>query len=66
VNTNSGLTSYPEVVAYVMISNNIESLSESQFLSFLLIHGLARKAIPHELTNSEYVKFEEGRYKVIL
>lgn len=60
----SGLNSYAEVVAHVMISNNILELSESQFLSFLIIHGLSKKAIPKELSTSEYIKFENGMYKI--
>jgi len=58
------LKSYPEIVAYAMISNDIQSMSESQFLSFLVIHGLARKVIPQELMNSDYAKFENERYIV--
>lgn len=65
VTTKSTLKSYSEIVAYVMISNDIQSMSESQFLSFLVIHGLARKVIPQELMNSDYVKYENERYVVI-
>lgn len=65
VTAKSKLKSYPEIVAYVMISNDIQSMSESQFLSFLVIHGLTRKVIPQELMNSEYIKYENERYVVI-
>lgn len=65
VTTKSALKSYPEIVAYVMISNDIQSMCESQFLSFLVIHGLTRKVIPQELMNSDYVKYENERYVVI-
>jgi hypothetical protein len=61
---SGGLGSYAEIVAYTMISNGIESLSDSQFMSFLVIHGLANKAIPKELMNSNYIKFDNDRYIV--
>ena len=64
VTAKSDLKSYPEIVTYAMISNDIQSMSESQFLSFLVIHGLTRKVIPQELMNSDYVKFENERYIV--
>ena len=64
--SNNGLNSYSEVVANVMISNGITAMGESDFLSFLIIHGLAKKTIPKELMNSEFVKYEDQKYKVVV
>ena len=58
-----GLYSYPEIVAYKMKLTGSEMMTESQFLSFLVVHNLARKVIPNELTNSDYVK-KEGEYYI--
>lgn len=63
VNNELGLNSYPEIVAYKMKSTGNEKMTESQFLSFLVVHNLARKVIPNELSNSDYVK-KDGEYYV--
>lgn len=59
---DSGLTSYDKVVSNSMKKKGIVSLTESQFQSFLIVHGLTRKTIPRELENSEAVKYVEGSY----
>ena len=34
----------------------IDNISESKFLSFLVVHNLTKKMIPNELSNSDFVK----------
>ena len=51
-----GMTSYPQIVSRKMRLLGVEKMSESQFLSFLVLHNLARKVIPNELYNSEYIR----------
>lgn len=63
VNKELGLNSYTEIVAYKMKSTGNEKMTESQFLSFLVVHNLARKVIPNELSNSDHVK-KDGEYYV--
>lgn len=64
VEQSRGFKSYDEIIAYVMESNGIKSMSESQFLSFLTIHGLTRKVIPKELMTSKHVFYENEQYMV--
>ena len=65
VRKEMGLNSYPEVVAYKMKTTGNEMMTESQFLSFLVVHNLARKVIPNELSNSDYVR-KDGDYYVVV
>ncbi|SEP84465.1 RNA polymerase, alpha chain C terminal domain [Lachnospiraceae bacterium RM5] len=65
VSKELNITTYPEIVANKMLLTGNEKMSESQFLSFLVIHNLARKAIPNELDNSDYVK-KDGEYYFVL
>ncbi|RRC92218.1 hypothetical protein EII25_05355 [Erysipelotrichaceae bacterium OH741_COT-311] len=61
----SGLISYPQVVATVMKSFGYEVMSESQFLSFLVLHSLSRKTIPIELRDSDYIKYDGKNYVLV-
>ena len=60
-----GIFSYSQVVAIKMKEYGYEQMTESQFLTFLVVHNLAKKAIPNELTNSEFVRKEGDFFKVI-
>lgn len=59
-------SSYSQIVAYKMIITGCQKMTESQFLSFLIVHNLARKAIPSELNKSEFIKKERDFYIVEL
>ena len=50
------IDSYPQIVANMMERFGIDNISESQFLSFLVVHNLTKKMIPNELSNSDFVK----------
>lgn len=65
VKREMGLNTYPEIVAYKMKSIGTEKMTESQFLSFLVVHNLARKVIPNELSNSDYVR-KDGDYYIVV
>lgn len=65
VNKNLELTSYAQIVAYKMKMAGCDSMTENQFLSFLVLHNLARKVIPGELSNSEYLKKDGDYYKLV-
>lgn len=65
VKRTSGLSSYPQIVATIMKLFGYEVMSESQFLSFLVVHNLARKTIPNELCDSDYIKLVDGNYVLI-
>ena len=56
------IDSYSHIVAHMMERFGIEAMTESQFLSFLVVHNLAKKMIPNELNNSDYVKKEGDLY----
>lgn len=58
----SGLNSYSEIVANMMIAQNYESLSESKMLSFLIVNNLTKNSIPKELNSSEFIKYVDGKY----
>ena len=62
VRKESGIRSYPELVAYVFKRNDYTSLTESKFMSFLIINGLAIKMIPKEIINSNYFRIEKDCY----
>lgn len=66
VNKSTGLASYSQIVAKKMLSTGCDCMTENQLLSFLVVHNLAKKAIPNELTNSEHIKKEGDYYKVVL
>lgn len=59
------MNSYPEIVAYKMKKTGNEMMTESQFLSFLVVNNLSRKVIPNELSNSDHVK-KDGEYYVVV
>lgn len=63
---NSGLNSYSEIIANIMMAHNIDSLTESKMLSFLIVNDLAKNTIPKELMNSEFVKFLDDKYVVMV
>lgn len=65
VSKAKNLMTYPQVVAYKMIATGNNIMTESQFLSFLVVNNLARKVIPNELANSDYVKKDGDCYCVI-
>lgn len=56
---------YSQVVASKMKSIGYDAMTESQFLSFLVVHNLAKKAIPSELANSDYIRKDGELYKVV-
>ena len=58
VNKEKNLTTYSQIVAYKMKATGNNTMTESQFLSFLILHNLAYKVIPNELENSDYVRKE--------
>lgn len=62
---NDALTSYPQVVAKKMQKYGYTRLSESQFLSFLIVNNLSRKAIPNELSNNDYIR-KDGDYYIVV
>ncbi len=66
VKKSSGLNTYQEIIANVLIANNIQKIGESQLLSFLISNRLTRKVIPIELRNSEYIKYENNSYEVLI
>ena len=49
-----------------MTETGNHKMSESQFLSFLVVNNLARMAIPNELTNSEYIRKDGEFYCTII
>lgn len=59
------IKTYPQVVARKMVATGNGKMTESQFLSFLVVHNLARKVIPSELANSDYVK-KDGEYYCVI
>lgn len=65
VKKSMALNSYSEIVAYKMKAVGCTRMTRSQFLSFLVAHKLARKVIPSELSNSDYVK-KDGEYYVVV
>ena len=66
VKKSSGPNTYQEIIANVLIANNIQKIGESQLLSFLISNRLTRKVIPIELRNSEYIKYENNSYEVLI
>lgn len=66
VRNNIKTISYPELVAKVLIENNIDVISEGTLSAFLQIHQLANKVIPKELlTSDNFIKNGE-EYRVVL
>lgn len=65
VKKETDLFSYSQIVARKMLLIGKCKMTTSQFLSFLIINNLARKVIPSELNNSEFVK-KEGDYYIII
>ena len=65
VEKDCGLCSYSQVISHKMKSLGYEKLSESQFLSFLVVNSLALKAIPNELNNSDFLRKDNGYYYVV-
>lgn len=65
VRKDKNLTTYSQVVAYKMNVTGNTIMTESQFLSFLVLNNLAHKVIPNELANSDNVKKEGDYYCVI-
>jgi hypothetical protein len=65
VRKDTALITYPQIVATKMKLSGYEKMTESQFLSFLVVHNLARKFIPNELANSDYVKKDGDFYSIM-
>lgn len=66
VSKEKALKSYSQIVATKMLSLGCDSMTESQFLSFLIVQNLARKAIPSELTDSEFIRKDGDYYRVVV
>lgn len=56
VKKDLGIDYYPQIVLRKMHLLGIDKMTESQFLSFLVLHNLTRKVIPNELYNSGYIR----------
>lgn len=65
VMSDKRLTSYPQIVAHKMRQYGYQTMSESQFFSFLVVNNLARKAIPNELANNEFIRKEGDKFILI-
>lgn len=66
VRKEENINSYAQIVAKRMTETGNHKMSESQFLSFLVVNNLARMAIPNELTNSEYIRKDGEFYCTII
>lgn len=65
VMADSGVCSYPQIIAKIMKQSGYEKMSESQFLSFLIVNNLTRKTIPNELNSNEYIQKEGDCYCIV-
>lgn len=59
------VNNYPQLVAYVMKKCGVEKMTESSFLSFLVVHNLTKKMIPAELNNSDYIVKDIDTYIIV-
>lgn len=66
VRKEENINSYAQIIAKRMTETGNHKMSESQFLSFLVVNNLARMAIPNELTNSEYIRKDGEFYCTII
>ena len=66
VRKEENINSYAQIVAKRMTETGNHKMSESQFLSFLVVNNLARMAIPNELTNSESISNDGVFYCTII
>lgn len=66
VDKSKNIKTYPQIVASVMDNLGYREMPESHFLSFLLLHNLARKVIPSELEDSDYIKKDGENYVLIM
>lgn len=63
----NGMNSYSQIVAHLLLANNIGSLSEGGMLSFLIANDLVRgTTVPRELADSRYIRREKDNYIVII
>lgn len=62
---DTGMVSYPQIVACRMKNLGKEEMSEAEFLSFLVLNRLTRKVIPNELLDSEYLRKEGDRFVLV-
>ena len=61
---DSRITSYPDLVANVMKSNGIKTMTEGQMLSFLVVHGFTYKLIPKEIYNCEQLRYKNELFEI--
>ena len=66
VDKSKNIKTYPQIVAAVMDNLGYREMPESHFLSFLLLHNLARKVIPSELEDSDFIKKDGENYVLIM
>jgi hypothetical protein len=64
VNKESNLSTYPEVIASVLVANGMNDVSEGKLLSYLIVNGLTYKMIPKELYNCEAMKYKKGIFSI--
>ena len=58
------ITAYDELVSTVLKEQNVESLSENDLLSFLMIRSLSFRYVPKDLKTSPLFNYSEGMFIV--
>lgn len=65
VYVNSDFKEYSDVVAHVLVENNMIKVSENSMLSFMVINGLTYKTIPKEIYNSKKIKYVDEKFVIL-
>lgn len=58
VKTNSNYQSIDELVRDELVLSSITNISEKNLLSYMILNGFARKAIPKEIYDSQFFEFD--------
>lgn len=64
VRDDKTITAYDQLVAQLMADTGVRTLSNSQMLSFLLLHQLSFKTIPKELEVSDYFNVANNQFSL--
>lgn len=64
VKNEFSITAYDELVSTVLKEQNVESLSENDLLSFLMIRSLSFRYVPKDLKTSPLFNYSEGMFIV--
>ena len=59
IHSNSNIKDYSDLVVWILKRNHLDSISERDMLSFLVLNGLTYKIIPKELYFSNKLIFKE-------